>query len=138
MQRNGSRFPDQARPVPVLRGYYARRDRIQNTATTEELLQRIPLAGYRHHEAPRLWPHLRRGQGLTVQRERLNPVDPNAVAVCWLDHQLGYLPRDENDMAAELLDRNEDLVARIIKKRDSEDPWERLELGVYRRRTPGK
>ncbi len=134
MHKNGSRNPGQARPIPALRGYYARRGRFEKTATTEELLQRIPLAGYRHHDAPRLWGLLRRGQALTVERERTNPHDTKAVAVRWLDHHLGYLPRSENGMAAELLDQDEELIARIIDKRDSENPWERLELGVYRTR----
>ena len=126
--------PRQARPIPALRGYYAPRGEYNRTATTEELLQRIPLAGYRHHDAPKLWRILKRGQAVSVERERLNPHDPKAVAVRWLDHQLGYLPREQNRLAAELLDRNEPLLARIIDKRDSDDPRARLELALYRRR----
>ncbi|WP_019625856.1 HIRAN domain-containing protein [Thioalkalivibrio sp. ALJT] len=127
----------QARRIPVLRGYYARRSTFKATATTEELLQTIPLAGYRHHEAPKLWHTLKRGQALTLRRERLNPHDDKAVAIDWIDHQLGYLPREQNQLAADLLDRDEPLLARIINKRDHGDRHNRLELGLYRRRPKG-
>ncbi len=122
----------QARPTPALRGYYARRGPYNRTATTGELLQRIPLAGYRHHDAPKLWNLLKRGQALTLRRERLNPHDDKAVAIDWLDHQLGYLPREQNGLAAELLDRDERLIARILDKRDRDGRHKGLELGVYR------
>ena len=122
----------QARPVPPLAGYYAKRGTYNHTATTEELLDRIPLAGFRHHEAPRLWDILKRGQALTVERERTNTHDGQAVAVRWMDHHLGYLPRDRNGLAARLLDQDQPLIARILEKRDHADRNSRLELGLYR------
>ena len=122
----------QARPVPPLAGYYAKRGTYNHTATTEELLDRIPLAGFRHHEAPRLWEILKRGQALTVERERTNTHDGRAVAVRWMDHHLGYLPRDRNGLAAQLLDQDQPLIARILEKRDHADRHHRLELGLYR------
>ncbi len=124
----------QARRTPVLRGYYAKRGRYNATATTEELLQTIPLAGYRHHDAPKLWNALKRGQALTLRRERLNPHDDKAVAIDWIDYQLGYLPREQNNLAADLLDRDEPLVARIIAKHDHNGSHKQLELGLYRMR----
>lgn len=124
----------QVRPIHALRGSHALRGTFNHTATTGELLQRIPLACYRHHNAPRLWDILKRGQALTLERERLNPHDPKAVAVRWLDHQLGYLPRTSNQLAAELLDHDEPLIARILEKRDHADRHHRLELAVYRTR----
>ncbi|WP_017940908.1 MULTISPECIES: HIRAN domain-containing protein [unclassified Thioalkalivibrio] len=124
----------QARRTPVLRGYYARRGAYNATATTEELLETIPLAGFRHHEAPKLWDILKRGQALTVERERTNTHDEQAVAVRWMDHHLGYLPRDRNGLAARLLDQDQPLIARILEKRDQADRHNRLELGLYRAR----
>ncbi|WP_018949305.1 HIRAN domain-containing protein [Thioalkalivibrio sp. ALMg11] len=124
--------PIQARPVPPLAGYYAKRGTYNRTANTEELLERIPLAGFRHHEAPKLWGILKRGQALTVERERTNTHDGQAVAVRWMDHHLGYLPRDRNGLAAQLLDQDQPLIARILEKRDHADRHSRLELGLYR------
>ncbi|WP_019593577.1 HIRAN domain-containing protein [Thioalkalivibrio sp. ALM2T] len=125
----------QARPIPPLAGYYAKRGTYNHTATTEELLDRIPLAGFRHHDAPKLWDILKRGQALTVERERTNAHDGQAVAVRWMDHHLGYLPRDRNSLAARLLDQDQPLIARILEKRDHADRHHRLELALYRARS---
>ncbi|MCG6942911.1 MAG: HIRAN domain-containing protein [Thiohalocapsa sp.] len=76
-------------------------------------LQRSALAGFRHHEAPELWPALARRARLSLQREADNPHDPNAVALLWRGRKLGYLPRGENLVAARLLDRRRQLSARI-------------------------
>lgn len=76
-------------------------------------LQRSTLAGFRHHEAPRLLPALSRREALTLEREADNPYDPNAVALRWRGRKLGYLPRGENLVAARLLDRQRHLCARI-------------------------
>ena len=111
----------QVRPIHALRGSHARRGTFNHTATTGELLQRIPLGCYRHHNAPRLWDILKRGQALILERERLNPHDPKAVAVRWLDHQLVYLPHDHDRLAVKLLGRDEPLIARILEKRGHVD-----------------
>lgn len=76
-------------------------------------IQRSTLAGFRHHEAPQLWPALARRTPLTLEREADNPHDANAVALRWRGRKLGYLPRGENLMAARLLDRRRRLSARI-------------------------
>ncbi len=76
-------------------------------------LQRSHVAGFRHHDAPRLWPALARRAQLTLEHESNNPHDPNAVALRWCGRKLGYLPRGENLMAARLLDRQRNLSARI-------------------------
>ncbi|MGB1111009.1 MAG: HIRAN domain-containing protein, partial [Gammaproteobacteria bacterium] len=77
------------------------------------VLQRTSLAGFRHHEAPQLWPALRRGQSLTLVREPDNAHDPQAVVVQWRGRKLGYLPRKANLVAAVLLDKGRTLTARI-------------------------
>ncbi len=76
-------------------------------------LQHTALAGYRHHEAPALWPALTRRARLTLHREADNRHDANAVALLWRGRKLGYLPRGENLVAARLLDRQRNLSARI-------------------------
>ena len=76
-------------------------------------LQRSALAGFRHHDAPVLWPALTRRTQLTLRREEENPHDSNAVALLWRGRKLGYLPRGENLVAARLLERQRNLSARI-------------------------
>lgn len=77
-------------------------------------IQHTTLAGFRHHDAPLLWPALRPRSLLTLEREAGNPHDANAVALRWRGRKLGYLPRAENLVAARLLDRQRRLSARIL------------------------
>lgn len=111
-----SRYARPPRPYGMNRGAY---------------LQRLPLAGFEHHQAKRLWPYLRTGQALLLSRERSNPVDPRAVSVSWLGEQLGYLPRADNVLACDLLDHGAEVIARIHTLRECDDPWERIDLDLY-------
>jgi hypothetical protein len=79
------------------------------------VVQSSPLAGFRYHEAPEIWSELRVGDPLTLERERENPHDANAVSVAWRGHKLGYVPRRENALLAWSLDRGEPLRARISR-----------------------
>jgi hypothetical protein len=97
------------------------------------LLQRTNLAGFRHHEAPLLWPALRRGAPLDLVREADNACDADAVAVYWRGRKLGYLPRGENLMAASLLDRRRALSARIQRLAPRAERNRRLAIEVLMR-----
>jgi hypothetical protein len=93
-------------------------------------LQRSHLAGFRHHDAPRLWPALARRTRLTLEHEADNPHDPNAVALRWRGRKLGYLPRGENLVAARLLDRQRNLSARIERLDPRADVNARIAIEV--------
>jgi hypothetical protein len=95
------------------------------------LLQRSRLAGFRHHEAPALWPALRTGTPLTLTPERDNPHDPDAVAIHWRGHMLGYLPRTENLVVARLLARQRRLSARVTRLvHDATDQNHRVQIEI--------
>lgn len=72
------------------------------------------------------WPDLREGDALTLAREPANPYDPKAVRVDWRGQKLGYVPRLENTAVSQMLDRGERLTARVVRSKESPDPWERL------------
>jgi hypothetical protein len=95
------------------------------------VVQSSPLAGFRYHEAPEIWSELRVGDPLTLERERENPHDANAVSVAWRGHKLGYVPRRENALLAWSLDRGEALRARISRLTVHANPARRLEFEVY-------
>lgn len=101
------------------------------------LIQRTRLAGFRHHEAPRLWPVLRTGATLTLAAERDNPYDNEAVAVHWRTRKLGYLPRRENLVVARLLARRRRLSARIRRLIQRADDDRGLGLDVLLDRLNG-
>lgn len=94
------------------------------------LLLQVPLAGFAHHAAERVWPLLGIGSELRLLREAAHPHDRHAVAVCFGRHRLGYLPRPDNRTVAERLDRGERLSAYIVTLRPRGNPWQRLRLAV--------
>ena len=95
------------------------------------LVQSSPLAGFRYHEAPRLFPELRIGDRLDLVRESDNPHDPNAVRVDWRGRRLGYVPRRENPALAWAMDRGEPISARISSLRMHRNPRQRVEFEVF-------
>lgn len=95
------------------------------------LVQRAPLAGFTHYEAPAVWPQLRAGAPLALQREADNPHDARAIAVHWDGHKLGYLPRAENDAVSAAMDAGTAVEARIGQLRDDKDPRRRIMIDVF-------
>lgn len=94
------------------------------------VIQRSPIAGYRHHEAPLLWTALRPRLTVTMAREPLNSHDPDAVALFWRGRKLGYLPRGENFMVARLLEGDRPLSARIRRLTPTSDRNLRIQIEV--------
>lgn len=104
---------------------------IGETATGRVIpLQISPVAGFQYHCGEALWAWLCPGQTLDLRRERDNPYDKDAVRVEWLGDKLGYVPRDENHVVAQLLDRGEKLSARVTALDDSANPRERVRFAV--------
>lgn len=95
------------------------------------LLQVSPVAGFQYHAGESVWPFMRTGDAVNLAREPDNVHDPNAVRVEWGGHKLGYIPRVENTAVAQLLDRDEQLSARIASLAENPDPWERVELELH-------
>jgi len=95
------------------------------------LLQSSPLAGFQYHEGGALWPRMKVGDALTLNREAQNTHDRNAVRVEWQGHMLGYVPRADNAAVARLLDRGNRLEARIVRLQESRNPWERVLFEVF-------
>jgi hypothetical protein len=98
--------------------------------TRTVLIQESPIAGFQFHRGASLWPLLRVGQVLDLVREPGNPHDTNAVAVYFNEDRLGYLPRTENQIVAQMLDRDEKLEASIIRLMEDENPWNRVRIRV--------
>lgn len=123
------RPPVQARRIPLLSGHG--RPPRPGGIGRGTYLQRLPLAGFEHHAATRLWRYLRTGQALQLSRERTNPADTRAVKITWMGEQLGYLPRCSNLLASDLLDQGSEVIARIHTLRETDDPWARIDLDLY-------
>ncbi len=116
------------------------RESRQGDEPQQILLQHSPIAGFQFYEGKQLWQHLKVGQTLALVREPHNPHDDRAVEVYWDDptnlgcirdlYKLGYLPRRDNCAVHQLMDRGEEVVAKISELRLGDDPWERIRVSV--------
>ena len=88
------------------------------------LLLETQVAGFQYYEGERLWPRLSPGDPLTLVREPANPYDPNAIALYRQDRKLGYIPRKDNAVIANLMDQGKHLKAFVTHTRRSDNPWE--------------
>ena len=103
----------------------------ERASSVRLLVQSSPLAGYRYYAAAQVWDALREGDRLELVREADNPHDPNAVAVAWRGHKLGYVPKRDNAALAWGLDRGERLQARISRLSAHPNPARRIEFEVF-------
>ncbi len=102
---------------------------IANTSSSV-FLQSSALAGFQFHAGNALWSHLRVRQPLTLVREAENTYDGNAIRVEWNGEKIGYVPRRENSVVAELMDRGEQVTGCITQLSDSDDPWQRVRIDI--------
>jgi hypothetical protein len=94
------------------------------------VVQRSPLAAFRHYDAKEVWRDVKAGDRLELVREPDNPYDPNAVRIEWRGLKLGYLPRRSNDAVARQLDRGAALEARVAQVKENRNRSVRLEVEV--------
>ena len=95
------------------------------------LVQSSLLAGFQYYQGKQLWDEIKVGDPLTLAREPANPHDSNAVRVEWRGHQLGYVPRRENQAVARHMDGGGKVEARVSKLRQHRNPWQRIEFEVF-------
>jgi len=94
------------------------------------IVQRSPLAGFRHHEGGRMLRELKPGDRLELVREPRNPYDANAVRVEWRGVKLGYVPQRDNAAVARQMDRGAALEARVAVLRENRNRSVRIEFDV--------
>jgi|SRR5215510_125293 len=100
-------------------------------ASSEIVVQVSLTAGLRYHDAKAVWDQMKVGDALTLVREPANPYDDNAVRVDWNGHQLGYIPRTENEVIARQMDRGNRLQARIANLTKYRNHRRKLEFEVF-------
>ena len=94
------------------------------------VVQRSPLAGFRHYAAAETWRHLTVGDRLQLVREGDNPYDANAVRVEWRGLKMGYVPQRDNAAVARQMDRGTALEARVAVLRENRNRSVRIEFDV--------
>lgn len=94
------------------------------------VVQRSPLAGFRHYDGPALWREIHAGDSLELVREPENPYDAGAIRVEWRGRKLGYVPQRDNAAIARQLDRGTPLEARVAALRQNRNRSVRIEFEV--------
>ena len=94
------------------------------------LIQESPVAGFQFHGGEAAWSSMSVGAPLKLVREPNNSHDSNAVAVYFHEEKLGYVPRGENGVVSQMLDRGEKLEATISRLTVDDDPWQRVRFSV--------
>ncbi|MBI1965706.1 MAG: HIRAN domain-containing protein [Betaproteobacteria bacterium] len=94
------------------------------------VVQRSPLAGFRHYDGPEVWQEMKVGDRLELTRESDNPYDAGAIRVAWRGRKLGYVPRRDNAAVARQMDRGAALEARITGLKESRNRRVRIEFEV--------
>jgi hypothetical protein len=84
------------------------------------------LAGFQYYAGEKLWQSLTAGDDLKLFRELGNPHDKRAVALFWKGYKIGYIPRRDNAVIAQLLDNNTPLQTQIIRLEEDDNPWRRI------------
>lgn len=99
----------------------------------EVFLMECHVAGTSHRALEEVEPTLAPGNPLVFQREPKNPVD--ALAIRILDgqgRQLGYVPRERNEVIARLLDAGKVIFGKLDAK-EWRGRWLKLDLRVFLR-----
>ncbi|MEO8086746.1 MAG: HIRAN domain-containing protein [Bacteroidota bacterium] len=65
-----------------------------------------------------------------LKREQKNKFDEKAVAIYFEKEKIGYLPKEKNEVIANLMDAGKKFSAKLISK-DWEGNWLKLDIEVY-------
>lgn len=94
------------------------------------VIQESPIAGFQYYAGEEAFPELWVNTPLLLERELGNIYDDNAVAVCFKQYKLGFVPRADNTAVAQMLDRGEYLSARVVSLEMTKNPWDRVRFEV--------
>jgi hypothetical protein len=86
--------------------------------------------GFQFHEGPRVVAQMKEHEELDLVREYDNEHDPEAVAVYWNGHKVGFLAMGENRALANLIDQGMLLSAYVAYTAPELEPWEQCFICV--------
>ncbi|MDI1471669.1 hypothetical protein THER_1821 [Thermodesulfovibrio sp. N1] len=94
------------------------------------LLLETVVAGFSYYDGEKVWQKLKENDKLVLKREPTNPYDENAIEIYWKKWKLGYVPRVDNSVISQMLDRGEKLLTTITWLKIDDDPWERIGIKI--------
>jgi len=104
----------------------------QVAASQKVYLLQTYVAGFRFHKGMELLPHMQEEDVVELRRQPENEYDEFAVAICWQQELIGYLPAASNEVIARLMDAKAlPLFGIITHLQPDAKPWENVAVAVY-------
>ena len=88
------------------------------------------IAGYAYYQGERVINQLKPDLKLDLKREPENPYDNKAIAIYFENHKLGFIPRVNNKVIANIMDQKMPVFAKILKINPGNEVWDKVEVEV--------
>jgi hypothetical protein len=92
------------------------------------------IAGFQYYDGALVLSRLKSGEsGLALVPEPDNPHDPDAVAIYFGSHKMGFVPGGENDLASLMRHYGyaDVFEVRVQQVKEDADPWKQVRVGIY-------
>ncbi len=103
----------------------------ENTKRQDILLLQTNIAGYQYYNGKKVEKYFNKGDLLKLKLQEDNPYDSNAVEIYFQDVKIGYLPRYDNEVIANLLREEKQIYAKIDEFMPHNPDWNKVSVAVY-------
>ncbi|TAF72383.1 MAG: hypothetical protein EAZ53_16315 [Bacteroidetes bacterium] len=88
--------------------------------------------GFQFNDGLKALDKLKDKQLLNLKREPENPYDKNAISLYFNEFKIGYVPREDNEVLARLMDAKVvELLAEVVKINKNVSSWENVNACIY-------
>ena len=101
-----------------------------NVFAKELLVLKTLVAGTSFRNLKNIEPELQPGSRLELKREKGNKHDEFAVALIFGEKKIGYIPREQNEVIARLMEAGKNFFAKVTKKA-WEGNWLKVKIEVF-------
>ncbi len=88
------------------------------------------VAGTSFRNLQELEPKMTENCVFDLKREATNKFDKKAVAIFFQEQNIGYIPKEKNEVIANLMDAGKKFSAKLISK-NWEGTWLKLDIEIY-------
>jgi hypothetical protein len=88
------------------------------------------IAGFTYYDGPVVFSQLQTGTALRLAAEPENRHDPNAIALYFGEHKLGFIPRSENKTLSIFFEQGYDNIFEAFINRVSPDRQPENQIGI--------
>jgi hypothetical protein len=89
------------------------------------------IAGYQYYEGEKIENLIESKEKIELRLQENNKYDQNAIEIFYKGIKLGYIPRDENTIPANLIRQNKELYAEFKSLNPENETWNRMIIKVF-------